>query len=145
MYGQKNVTYIKDLPELEDLESQQQFQHHGPPSGLPEKYQKFIRPNMGPSPVESGMNSSSYHQEFSDNSRGDPRGDNSRGDEPYNSMSEVREGYENRSSHCIDIFQHIESCPICSKFFKKDYSVYIIAIVLLSIICILLLKRVLNL
>jgi hypothetical protein len=39
----------------------------------------------------------------------------------------------------------VGSCPICSRFYHNDNTVYIIAIVILSIICILLLKRVLDL
>lgn len=46
--------------------------------------------------------------------------------------------------NCIDIHNHVTQCPICSKFFKFDNSVYIISIIVLSIICILLLKKVLN-
>jgi len=47
--------------------------------------------------------------------------------------------------NCIDCNEHISNCPICSKFYKNDKIIYIIAIVILAIICILLLKRVLDL
>ena len=46
---------------------------------------------------------------------------------------------------CIDVHDHVQSCPICSRFFKNENTVYIIVIIILAIICILLLKRVLNL
>jgi hypothetical protein len=49
-----------------------------------------------------------------------------------------------RAPTCLEIADHIAKCPICSKFYKKDSTVYIIAIVVLSLICILLLKRVLD-
>jgi hypothetical protein len=49
------------------------------------------------------------------------------------------------SPTCLEIADHVGSCPICSRFYKNDNTVYIIAIVILAIICILLLKRVLNL
>lgn len=45
---------------------------------------------------------------------------------------------------CIDIANHIQGCPICSKFYKNDNSLHIITILILSIVCILLLKKVLN-
>ncbi len=45
---------------------------------------------------------------------------------------------------CPMIFEHIKTCPICSKFYNSDKTMYVIAIVLLSIICIILLKRVLE-
>lgn len=45
---------------------------------------------------------------------------------------------------CLDINNHITNCPICSRFYGRDNTVYIIAIIVLSIVCLLLLKRVLN-
>jgi hypothetical protein len=45
---------------------------------------------------------------------------------------------------CIDVNLHISDCPICSRFYNNDCSLYIIAIVVLAIICVLLLKRVLK-
>lgn len=45
---------------------------------------------------------------------------------------------------CIEIARHIESCPICSKFFSTDKTLYLVAIGVLVVICILLLKKVLN-
>jgi hypothetical protein len=46
---------------------------------------------------------------------------------------------------CLEIHSHIMDCPICSRFFKNDNTVYIIVIVILAIMCIMLLKKVLNL
>lgn len=46
--------------------------------------------------------------------------------------------------NCPEVFSHIRNCPICSKFYNTDKTVYIIAIVLLSLVCIILLKRVLE-
>jgi hypothetical protein len=48
------------------------------------------------------------------------------------------------SPSCIDIAEHIANCPICSKFYNTDKSIYIIAIIVLVILCILLLKKVLD-
>jgi len=45
---------------------------------------------------------------------------------------------------CIDVSLHIDNCPICSKLYKNDNTIHIIAIIVLSIICLLLIKRVLN-
>jgi hypothetical protein len=142
MYAQnKNVTYIADLPDLEDLESsrmsiQQHGQQHGHPSGMPDKFKKFIRNPMGPPPTQSGM--SMHHgppqtQEYF----------------PPPHQQQTRQQAQMKPSSdspsCLTIHSHVQSCPICSKFFKNDNTVYIISIVILSIICILLLKRVLNL
>ena len=48
------------------------------------------------------------------------------------------------SLNCVDVSMHIQNCPICSKFYNGDKSLYVIVIVILAIICLLLLKRVLN-
>jgi hypothetical protein len=48
------------------------------------------------------------------------------------------------SISCLDINRHITQCPICSRFYGRDNTVYIIAIIVLCIVCLLLLKRVLN-
>lgn len=154
MYAQpnkKNVTYIDDLPDLEDLESRggmhgpphgmqgvgehSQFQHNGPPGGIPAKFQKFIRNpgGMTPPPRESGMGSPQQQHEFF----APPPPPQQQQQEQYTPLSD--------SPNCLDVHSHVQACPICSRFFKNDNTVYIIAIVILAIICILLLKRVLNL
>ena len=46
---------------------------------------------------------------------------------------------------CLEVSEHISSCPICSKLYKNDNTLYIITIVILAVLCILLLKKVLNL
>ena len=45
---------------------------------------------------------------------------------------------------CADIAEHAANCKVCSQLYKNDYTVFIIAIVILSIICIILLKRILE-
>lgn len=48
------------------------------------------------------------------------------------------------SLNCIDVARHIQECPVCSKLYANDRTVYIVVIAVLVIICLLLLKRVLN-
>ena len=48
------------------------------------------------------------------------------------------------SFNCVDISMHVQQCPICSKFYNGDKSLYIVVIVILAVVCLLLLKRVLN-
>uniref|UniRef100_A0A6C0KPS6 Uncharacterized protein n=1 Tax=viral metagenome TaxID=1070528 RepID=A0A6C0KPS6_9ZZZZ len=45
---------------------------------------------------------------------------------------------------CQDIFYHIESCPLCKKFYKQDNTVYLIIIAILVLACALLIKKVLS-
>jgi hypothetical protein len=52
--------------------------------------------------------------------------------------------YDQQELSCMTIANHIKECPICSKFYNCDNSLYIICIVLLIIICIILLKRIIE-
>jgi hypothetical protein len=45
---------------------------------------------------------------------------------------------------CTDIFEHISNCPICSKIYNQDKTIYIFFIVILSIIIIILIKNLFN-
>ena len=70
----------------------------------------------------------------------------------YNNTELVEEKYQNpyysipnnSPYSCLDVSGHIENCPICSKFYNNDKSVYIISIIILLIISIILLKKVLE-
>ena len=52
--------------------------------------------------------------------------------------------YDQQDISCISIANHIKECPICSKFYNCDNSIYIICIVLLIIVCVILLKRIIE-
>jgi len=136
MYQQKNnVTYISDLPDLNDLEGGQNIpQPNIQAHQVPPKYQKFIR-NSHKAPSMAGMVPQEYPQP-----------------NPMNHfMVEVEEQDEveeipyKHTISCIEIAEHISHCPICIKFYNNDKTIYIIAIIMLSLICILLLKKVLDL
>lgn len=155
MYSQKRTTPVEDLLDLDDNEFSQQDRmrqhehmrrnehmyrdrmrhekhmnfHNGPPGGIPEKLAKFIRPAMELHPG-SGMNP--YNQPLQDVSI------------PH-SLQDVPVRPSIGSPTCLEIADHVGACPICSRFYKNDNTIYIIAIVILAIICILLLKKVLNL
>lgn len=45
---------------------------------------------------------------------------------------------------CVDVCNHVNSCPVCSKIHNNDKTIYIILIILLSIITIICLKKILN-
>jgi hypothetical protein len=46
--------------------------------------------------------------------------------------------------NCLSVAKHAENCLVCSKLYKQDRTIYIISIAILSIICILLLKKILD-
>ncbi len=56
---------------------------------------------------------------------------------------DIENPYLNNIS-CIDFNRHVESCPICSKFYNTDKTIYFIIITILVVICLLLLKRVIE-
>ena len=64
----------------------------------------------------------------------------------YNKMSEKKHYRENfkKEIQCIEICDHIKGCPICSKFYKTDKTIYIVVIVILCLILLILLKKVLK-
>ena len=62
---------------------------------------------------------------------------------PYKQSANIYEGYENDIT-CQQVLKHISNCPICSKFYNNDRTVYIIIIVILIIISLLLFKKVLD-
>lgn len=158
----RNFTLIDELPDLEDLESMGMSQQmKQPTNGTPhtfgkplhfaneeiqEKFKKFIRPGMGEAIKESGMGSSynhspqSHQKEFFNTPPPHEylNQENSQPQYPHPQFS-------HNSPTCLEIASHVKSCPICSRFYNNNNTIYIIAIVILSIICILLLKRVLDL
>ena len=136
-YTQQSVTPI-DLLDLEDLDG---------PSGMQpvetEKYTKNIR-HTHQLPPESGMSDmNGQQQHFNEPEYGQgyekipfPA------PEPVNELTTYR--MPHNSPSCLEVAEHIANCPICSKFYNNDKTIYIIVIVILAIICILLLKRVLE-
>jgi hypothetical protein len=173
----RKVTYIDELPELDDLGAYSNNQPNDNmslgmnmiPNDIAEKYQKVIRNSHVPS-AESGMfyqNPPMYQQQQIIPSQ--PRQIPSQVVHQYESYqpspnnyiqqqvhqpqqiqqqygqvieNQIRENYSNIS--CLDFANHVKGCPICSKFYNTDKTPYIIAIVILSIVCLLLLRKVLN-
>ena len=57
--------------------------------------------------------------------------------EPYDAPTQ-------KDLNCRDISHHTSNCDVCSKLYNNDKTIYIIIICVLAIICILLLKRILD-
>ena len=126
-----NTTSIDNLPELDDLETQQ--------------YSAPVQVNNGFNAIRN-----SFHPYSGMN--------NQNSSVPHNTMiqTQIQEvevpqpknittyDMPNNTPTCLDIAEHIANCPICSKFYNNDKTLYIVSIVVLSIICIILLKKVLD-
>jgi hypothetical protein len=49
-----------------------------------------------------------------------------------------------KSIHCVDIIDHVKLCPLCSKIYNDDKTIYIIIIIMLMVLCLILIKKILN-
>lgn len=118
------ISDLDNLPELSEVPEHENL-----------NYQNYIRNNNYEPHVNSGMTNNYHEQKFP------PKEiyENDYYDEIPKQSTE-----QNIRLHCIDVADHIKSCPICSKFYKKDNTLCIAIIIILVIICILLLKRVLD-
>lgn len=147
-YGniEQNVTPLEMLPDLEDLEKNEYSLMNVLPPGETEKFARYIRNNQHNGIAkQSGMapNIHSVHPHHYQHHQYNDKKENY----DYNHIKEDGIKTFNMPSgtpSCLDVAEHIANCPICSKFYNTDKTIYIIAIVILSIICILLLKKVLN-
>lgn len=126
-----NVTHLSELPELEDLEKRNS-DYNGILSRQvdDEKYQKYLR-NTHKVDALSGMSSHNNYMQEQYQMEQQP---------PQRMMMPPVQPFGN----CIDVARHIQDCPICSKFYSSDKTIYIIIIVILAIVTLLLLKRILN-
>ena len=164
MYNNRpqNTTSIDELPDIDEIEGPQPYQpairnhlrnskYPGAemlPVGEEDKFQKYIRNGHTPS-MESGMNPNPIPSPFDSNM-------NEYYEEDSNLPYQNQPNYNNNPSNlklinmpegspsCIDVCQHLMNCPVCARLYNNDKTVYIIAIVILAFICILLLKKVLD-
>ena len=127
--SKNNITYIRELENLEDLESGNSHLYNQAHNFTRSSYSNIQ--NFTPLYQQNQEEKSEYF-----NPNPNPNPNPNMNTEDYNNLS---------TPSCLDIHSHITNCPICSRFFRNDNAIYIIAIIILSVICILLLKRVLNL
>jgi hypothetical protein len=129
-FGQ--VTSIDSLPELDDLETGNGFQN--------QVNNKYIRNDSRNYPAESGMNMQPTMSQPPVMMQPPPQQPMPQ-PEPKNITT-----YDmpNNTPTCLDVAEHIANCPICSKFYNNDKTLYIVSIVVLAIVCVILLKKVLD-
>ena len=150
-YNQRRpVTMIDDLPDIDYLEGNNQQGGGGGDGGYFDDYyqnnnsntqvNKYIRGEHMP-PNESGMYAQHYQQKPS------PRQTHFDEiiQEPRTFKAAAPLPPPKPQINCLDLADHIENCPLCSQIYKTDRTPYIIIIVILAIICVLLIKKVLNL
>ena len=159
--GTQKFTMIDNLPDLDDLEGPPPHQraimqegirgsrYPGSDKGQDGKYAKFIRQSHYPMSAEAGMSTrglpsmpSPHHGHQLDPHFGNQHLGPPTLEEGYEKPPEKM--YAKSDLSCLTVAEHIANCPICSKFYKDDKTIFIIAIIVLAVICILLLKKVLE-
>lgn len=119
-------TLLKDLPVLEERSE------NAP-------YSKFIRQKRQPlnnSGMVQSHDPNQFHTQIKTPVQQPPT---------MNYQPSTSKNHDIPSISCIEIVNHIKSCPICSKLYKTDTSIHLIIIVILCIICVLLFKKVMQL
>jgi hypothetical protein len=168
------VTMLDQLPELEELEGDSQYvsqrnneNYHSIgldmiPNQVADKYKKNIRDSFTPRP-ESGMvmydrnnNSNEGYQEMTEHYESVPvhhapinegYGMNNRGNRrqsQINNDAMIEPMHREMYINCIDFANHVKGCPICSKLYNTDKTLYVITIICLVLICLYLLKKIAN-
>ena len=155
----EKFTLIDDLLDLDDPKEETTNSLNYKdilPNGQEDKFAKFIRQQHKSKYEENERNTHNmnngypqqgYHQQDMNNGypqQGYHHQDNRNIQESYINNQNPYSIPSHSPYSCLDIAGHIENCPICSKFYNNDKSVYIVAIVILVIICIILLKKVLD-
>jgi hypothetical protein len=145
-----NVTRIEDLPDLSDIETYDVGE-----SGMGNKdpkMNKYIRNHSRQSYTNLDMNPKfepykrnnveEYGYDTNDSTQAQAPLQDERNIERYDyeptPLPQVR-------LNCLDVCNHIKDCPLCSKFYHNDNTLYLIIIVVLSILVLILTKKVLNL
>jgi hypothetical protein len=148
-----NTTPIDMLPYLDDIESNKQGMHSSQPD-IKKIQNKFLKNNHYP-PSDSGMNTNigyrSKHEENNtiyDNYKVPYKSEKIPQYEEQQEQQEQQQQIKYKmaadSPSCITVAEHIANCPICSKFYNNDKTPYIIAIIILLLVCVLLIKKVLD-
>lgn len=163
-----NRTYIDELPFLEDvITADQQIINGGLnmiPSSESGKIKKFIRNTDHNIPIESGMNTKQHqeHQQMLEDEHELVK-QQQMYEEHQRQMQEEeflkeRPVYEEKRKYkkkqrfydgdcdlnCISVADHAANCIVCSKLYTNDKTLYLSIIGVLIIICIILMKKIME-
>jgi hypothetical protein len=126
-----NVTRIEDLPELSSIENNERAEHHDKIN------KKFIRASQELH-GDSGMTMSNSTAGMVNQNRNYQ----SEYDVPY--YNQALQDYPSPVSQisCINVSDHVKNCNVCGRLYRSDNVGYIIAIILLVLVCLLLLRKI---
>ena len=134
--GVEKFTIIDDLLDIDDLESSSSYSGVRNQQPTSEQVNKHIRTAFK-SHNASGMTMDQHQGQI-------PHGQMPHGQMSQEPMYNVPQFRSVGAPTCLDIADHVSQCPICSKFYNNDKTLYILAIAILMVICILLFKRVME-
>jgi hypothetical protein len=143
--SKRAVTNINDLPDIMEIDANQPIQqqphymkYDNMPNleqrQVPEGIKKMIRPSQVINP-DAGMASYNHPQSQQESQQQELQ------PIPVNldTRKEMNPLYD---ITCLQIAMHVKNCPICSNVYKSDSTIYILIIVILSIISLLLIKKI---
>ena len=102
-------------------------------------------------PREHILSSGGFHSRFNPEVEHSVHNNYPYANNPYANNPYANNPYANNNQSqptiisCISIAQHIDSCPICSRLYDTDKTLYILAIIGLLILCFLMVKRIVKL
>ena len=150
MTYQKNVTFLEDLPDIDDIQDKVN--------------KKYIRKFDNDVIPESGMYSHAkpsqqqYHQSYEQpniNAYKQPYEDYEENYEnTYDNMSKASRGLNGSSTsantinadelNCRDIANHIANCPVCSSLYGSNEKIFYFVIIVLIIVILMLINKLLE-
>lgn len=144
---------IDELPDISDLESDIMMRREHVKQPLNQSFDryesasinKFIRPTNHQMPSQSGMNGPRQMQ-FPQQQMSNQAQIQSYYNPPQMENFEQPPALPmvHDDTNCLSASNHVTNCPVCSRLYKTDMTIYIIAIAILIVICLLLLKRILD-
>jgi hypothetical protein len=158
----KNVTLIDDLPFLDEImnsQGNQQEPYDLIPNREYNQIKKFIRKTDNNFPPESGMSNIRSQQQLLEEQQMLKQQQMMEEEQrllqlhQLQLMNEEREKIElqdeekhqhKKELSCINIAEHVADCIVCSKLYNNNYTIFYGIIVVLVIICLILLKRVVD-
>jgi hypothetical protein len=166
----KNVTLIDDLPFLDEImnsQGNQQQPYDLIPNREYNQIKKFIRNTDNSFPPESGMSNIRSQQQLLEEQQMlkqqqmieeeqrriqlhqlqliQEEQEKSRvQEEKHKNKKDKRKSFVDSELSCINVAEHTADCIVCSKLYNNDHSVFYGIIIVLVIICLILLKRVVD-
>jgi hypothetical protein len=166
----KNVTFIDDLPFLDEIMNSQGNQQQQPYDLIPNReynqIKKFIRNTDNNFPPESGMSNIRSQQQLLEEQQAlkqqqifeeeqrrmqlqqmqqmQEEQEKIRQEEKHKNKKDKRKSSFESELSCINVAEHTADCIVCSKLYNTDHSIFYGIIIVLVIICLILLKRVVE-